>query len=304
MTGMMRTQKTVQEFKEASYADAGRFDPQRYQDRTCRNHFWIGGAQGQEELRKLRVGVAGLGGMGANIANHLVRLGIGHLRIADPDTIEATNLNRQVIARRESLGSGKVETAIRDLRGIAEDFDLIAYDQGITESMVEEFVDGCDAIVDEVDVYQLETHVTLHRAARARGLPLYSTYAVGFGIHFYKFHGEDFTFEDFLGGNPNQWAKPSPEFLLERIGKPYPTYIDAERGNAFADEIRSGSTPIFGPATLLGQALVTMRMVLDLLSARGIPFHALGGQVPTPVMPEFVVLDPADLTLKTVRAPD
>ena len=300
---MMSTKKRAPEFKEASYVEHAKFDPKGYQDRTCRNHFWIGGAQGQEELRKLRIGVAGMGGMGANIANHLVRLGVGHLRIADPDTIEATNLNRQVIARRESLGAGKVETAIRDLRGIAEDFDLIAYDQGITESMVEEFVDGCDAIVDEIDVYQLETHVALHRAARARGLPLYSTYAVGFGIHFYKFHGEHFIFEDFLGNDPSQWKRPSAEFLLEQIGKPYPTYIDARREKGFADEIRSGGTPIFGPATLLGQAMVTMRMVLDLLSASGIPPDALGGQVPTPVMPEFLVLDPADLTLKTVRAP-
>jgi molybdopterin/thiamine biosynthesis adenylyltransferase len=291
-------------FRKASQVFKAEFKRNEYDERTCRNHFWIGGPEGQETIRKLSIGVAGMGGMGANIANHLVRLGVGHLRIADPDTIEATNLNRQVIARKDSLGSLKVDAAIRDLRNIAEDFELVAYNQGITEEMAEEFVEGCDAIVDEVDVYQLETHVALHKAARARGLPLYSSYAVGFGIHFYKFHGKDYTFEDFLGGNPAEWKKPTAEFLLDRIGKPYPSYIDEARERGFASEIRGGGTPIFGPTTLLGQSLVTIRMILDLLAEKGVPRAALGGANRTPVMPEFLVLDSADLSIKLARVPE
>src|SRR5579885_1466985 len=110
-------------FRKATKVLKAEFNRKAYEERTCRNHFWIGGPEGQEAIRKLSIGVAGMGGMGANIANHLVRLGVGHLRIADPDTIEATNLNRQVIARKGSLGSLKVDAAIRDLRDIAEDFE-------------------------------------------------------------------------------------------------------------------------------------------------------------------------------------
>src|SRR5205809_5251429 len=107
--------------------------------------------------------------------------------------------------------------------------------------MVEEFVSECDSIVDEIDVYQLEAHVLLHRAARARQIALYSAYAVGFGIHFYKFHGNDYTFEDFLGNRPDQWNRPTAEFLLERIGRPYPSYLTPNRVTEFAAEITRGT---------------------------------------------------------------
>jgi molybdopterin/thiamine biosynthesis adenylyltransferase len=58
-----------------------------YLERTKRNLFWTGGTEGQLRLRKLKIAVAGLGGMGSNIAEILVRLGVGHLKISDPDTI-------------------------------------------------------------------------------------------------------------------------------------------------------------------------------------------------------------------------
>jgi tRNA A37 threonylcarbamoyladenosine dehydratase len=75
-----------------------------YMERTCRNHHWFGGEIGQRRIKKLKVGVAGLGGMGSNIAETLVRLGVGQLRVADPDHIDTSNLNRQVIANRNTLG--------------------------------------------------------------------------------------------------------------------------------------------------------------------------------------------------------
>ncbi len=290
-------------FKKASGFFPASFDGEAYRERTARNHFWIGGLKGQAAIRGLSVGVAGMGGMGSNIAQHLARLGVGHLRIADPDRIEATNLNRQVIAFRSTLGRSKVAAGVQQLRDIAEDFELVAYDQGINEDMVEEFVAGCDAMVDEIDVYQLEAHVLLHRAARARRIALYSAYAVGFGIHFYKFQGEDYTFEDFLGNRPEQWNKPAADFLLERFGRPYPSYATSGLASEIAVEISGGGTPIFGPTTLMGHSIVTIRMILDLLMTAGVAPHRLGEAARAPVMPEFLALDLVDMSFNVVRAP-
>jgi molybdopterin/thiamine biosynthesis adenylyltransferase len=291
-------------FYRASRCYAACFNRDAYTERTARNHYWIGGSRGQEAIRGLALGVAGLGGMGSNIAQHLVRLGVGNLRIADPDRIEATNLNRQVIANQKSLGKTKVEAAIEDLRNIAEDYELVAYGQGVDEHMVEEFVSGCDAIVDEIDVYQLTTHVLLHRAARACRIPLYSAFAVGFGIHFYKFEGDDYTFEDLLGNRPEQWNKPTAEFILERFARPYPSYLTARRVAEVAGEISRGTTPIFGPTTLMGHSIVTIRMILDLLTTAGaVTPEGVQGQPRTPVMPEFLVLDLGDLSCKISCAP-
>ena len=290
-------------FAKASAIYRPQFDAEAYAERTARNQYWIGGAKGQEQIRALSVGVAGLGGMGSNIAEQLIRLGIGHVRIADPDHIEATNLNRQVIANRSTLGKAKVAAAVEDLRGIAEDFELVAYRQGITAEMVDEFVSDCDAVVDEIDIYELQAHVLLHRAARAHGIPLYSAYAVGFGVHFYKFHGDSYTFEDFMGGRPEDWDKPTAEFLIERIGRPYPFYLTPPRLSQLAKEISGGATPIFGPTTLIGHSIVTIRMVLDLLETAGkIHPDSLKLRTSTPTMPEFLVLDLGEMSFKVAQA--
>ena len=278
----------------ASHREVAHCDTDHYLSRTARNHYWLGGDRGQLRIRDLSIGVAGLGGMGSNIAELLVRLGVGHLRIADPDCIETTNLNRQVIANQETIGLSKVEAAVRDLRRIARDYSLLGYDQGITPDTVGEFVHGCSAIVDEIDVSRLDCHVLLHRAARRAGLPLYSAYMVGMGVHFYKFQGDAYTFEDLLDCDPSHWNQPTSEFLVDRFGQPLPSYLKGDILSGYLDEIREERVPIFGPSTLLGQGLLVTRMVADMLG------YSSNGPL-TPTMPEFLVLDAVDLTFTTAR---
>lgn len=270
-----------------------------YNERTLRNRFWVGGDIGQQRIRNLKLSVAGLGGIGGAIAEALVRLGVGHLRIADLDRIEKTNINRQVMAKKATLGQNKAEAMAAALRDIADDYELVVYNDGVHAGMVEEFVEGVDAIVDEIDVFALDQKVRLHRAARERGLALYTAYAVGLGVHFYKFQGNDYTLEDFLGSDFVRAPKPSGEYLLEKIGAPLPPYIDGHVAEEFARVINTGGAPIFGPATLLGHSIVTTRLIMDLMA--GLMHRS--GFAETPVMPEFLVLDAGSLEFRRVRVP-
>jgi molybdopterin/thiamine biosynthesis adenylyltransferase len=289
------------EFEAASAHYPAEFDRRAYFERTARNQFWVNGEIGQERIRKLKIAVAGLGGMGGQIADSLARVGVGHLRIADPDHVELTNINRQLVATQETIGQSKTEVAEQQLRRVSKDFELVAYRQGVCEEMIEEFVEGCDAIVDEIDVFALDKKVLLHRAARKRGIPLYSAYIIGLGTHFYKFHGEQYTLEHFLNEGPEVWKKPSADYLLERFGQPFTRYIDAETKRRYSEQIATRGTPIFGPAALLGQSLVTTRLIVDLLHTQGVKMFTQ--PVPkTPVMPEFLVLDPVDLTFRKSTA--
>lgn len=294
------SKKRHSKFRLATDHYAAEFNQRKYLERTQRNHYWLGGPSGQSKLHDLSVGVAGLGGMGSNIAETLVRMGVGHLRIADPDTIDYSNINRQVIANQNTVGAGKAETSAKELRQIAKDFELVVYNQGITEETVEEFISGCDAVVDEIDVFPLDKHVLLHRACQKQNIPVYSAYVVGVGIHFYKFHGSDYTFEDFLGGDSSQWQKPTAQFLLDKFGPPYASYLKGSGLDGYAHEIMSGKVPIFGPATLLGHSVVSTRLILDLLGHNG--SDNILGNKKTPVMPNFLVLDSCDLTLKECKA--
>ncbi|MBC7385844.1 MAG: ThiF family adenylyltransferase [Cryobacterium sp.] len=254
----------------------------------------MGSEIAQLKLRDLRVGVAGLGGMGSNIAEILVRLGVGHLKITDPDIIEASNLNRQVIANRNTVGMKKAMASAQELRAISEDIELVVYDDGLTEENAQEFVSDLDVIIDEIDVSPLRPHVWLHREARKLGLPLYSGYIIGMGTHIYKFQGNEFTFEDFMNHREDMYDKPTHEFIIDRFFRPRPGYMQADADvERMLISARESSFPIFGASTYGSQSALVIRMIADQLG--------LGKSLtipPTPVMPEFIKMDALDYTFK------
>jgi len=267
-----------------------------YETRTKRNHYWVGGSTGQEKLKKLKVGVAGLGGMGSNIAEIFARLGVTHLRLTDPDTIERTNINRQVIAFEDTIGHKKADASAADIRRISPDITLHVSTEGIQESNVEVFVEGLDVVVNEIDVFHIDKQILLIEAAHRRGIPVYTTLVVGLGIHLYKFDPKNgFAARDFLG---RIIKEPSAENLVRQLGSPYPAYLN-QTLTGFITQIKTGDVPIFGASTYLGQSMLAIRVLYDLGLIQVPP-----GIPATPSLPEFLMLDPLTLELKTVRIPE
>lgn len=270
------------------------FNVETYMERTKRNHYWLGGIDGQLKLKDLRVGIAGLGGMGSNLAEIMVRLGVGHIKIADPDTIDVSNINRQVIATSKTVGQKKAIASANELRTIADDFELVVYDDGITKENVEEFVSDLDVIIDEIDVFPLMAHVWLHRAAQKKNIPLYSGFIIGLGTHVYKFQGTDFTFEDFLQQNQLRIQQPTAEFIVDRFCSPPPTYLSTQQQlSDFLNLVENHQVPIFGATTYMSQSLIAVRLIKDVLD-----LEKIHGGKKTPVMPHFIKLDPYDLKLE------
>jgi hypothetical protein len=109
------------------------------------------GAHGQARLRRLRVGVAGLGGMGSLVSMQLAHLGVGELVLLDGDKVEASNVSRIVGATRVDVGNNyKVDVAARYARSVG----LVAHVEVHREfiSQIHEAVlGGCDVVVSCVD---------------------------------------------------------------------------------------------------------------------------------------------------------
>ena len=270
-----------------------------YLERTQRNHFLIGGVEVQYKIRALKIGVAGLGGMGSNIAEYLARMGVGELRLADNDTIDMSNINRQVIANYDSVGKKKSQASCDELRRIAPDCNISIFDKGINADCVEEFVKGCDFIVDEIDVFPIEAHYILHKACRKHKIPVYSSYVVGLGIHFYKFQGEKYKFEDFISYSDDMNSDDLFNEISKKFAHEKPKYLNEEKMVGLKDMAMSKGLPIFGPSCLVGHSIVVTRILCDFLDSK-----ILGTEVEkTPIMPDYIKVDLSTFEIKKLRMP-
>lgn len=101
-------------------------------------------------LRECRVAIIGCGGLGSNVAEMLVRSGVGRLTLVDFDTVDENNLNRQFYFR-DQIGMPKIVALSENLRRIRSDVRLDTLQTRVTEDDVVDIVRGADAIVEAVD---------------------------------------------------------------------------------------------------------------------------------------------------------
>lgn len=127
-------------------------------------------------LEAARVAIAGAGGLGSNVAVHLVRSGLRHLRLADFDQVDWGNLNRQHYYA-DQVGRPKLEALAESLRRIRPDLDLELCPGPLTAANVAAFLDGREIVVEAFD--RAEAKAMLVEAARQRCLPAVAASGVG-----------------------------------------------------------------------------------------------------------------------------
>jgi molybdopterin/thiamine biosynthesis adenylyltransferase len=105
----------------------------------------------QRKLQQTAVAVVGLGGLGSFVALELAHLGVGHLVLIDPDTVDETNLNRLIGARAEDIDQAKVEVYARLVRGIAPGITLAPLPYAILDERALAAAKGADVLAGCVD---------------------------------------------------------------------------------------------------------------------------------------------------------
>ena len=138
------------------------------------------GDEGIEKLRSTFVVLAGVGAVGGYALEGLVRAGIGKIRVIDSDVFNETNLNRQILATRDTIGRLKTQVAIERARSINPDIDIESLDAMVSSETVDEFLKGNpDILVDAIDT--VEHKCTLLRKACEMGIPTFSS--MGAALH-------------------------------------------------------------------------------------------------------------------------
>lgn len=127
------------------------------------------GTEGQEKLRKARVFVAGCGGLGSPLSTYLAAAGVGTIRIVDLDTVDISNLNRQILHWDKDVNRPKVESASEKLSGLNGGIKIEAIRETIDENNVYELTEGFDLIADAMD--NLPTRFLLNQAAIRHNIP-------------------------------------------------------------------------------------------------------------------------------------
>jgi len=112
------------------------------------------GIAGQEKLTAGRVLVIGAGGLGSAALMYLAAAGVGTLGIADYDTVELSNLERQILHRTSRLGTPKTASAIETLREINPDPRLIPYQIRLTSENILDIIQEHDIVLDCTDQFE------------------------------------------------------------------------------------------------------------------------------------------------------
>ncbi|MBM7582252.1 sulfur carrier protein ThiS adenylyltransferase [Caldicoprobacter guelmensis] len=103
-----------------------------------------------QKLQKIKVGIAGAGGLGSNCALNLVRSGVKKIKIVDFDKVELSNLNRQFYFY-DQVGMPKVEALKLNLQRINPDVEIETLQEKITHENIHEIFDDCDIIIEAFD---------------------------------------------------------------------------------------------------------------------------------------------------------
>jgi adenylyltransferase/sulfurtransferase len=131
----------------------------------------IFGEDGQKKLKRARVTIAGVGGLGCPAALYLASQGVGRIRIIDKDVVEVSNLNRQILHWDKDINKPKVESAYEKLKEINENVEIERFRIEINEKNVVELLKGSDAIIDAMDNFP--TRFILNEAAIKLGIPFF-----------------------------------------------------------------------------------------------------------------------------------
>lgn len=237
-----------------------------YAAAVSRNIGWLTRAE-QDRLRRARVAVAGLGGVGGAHVLTLARLGVGALNIADFDRFEVHNFNRQAGAFVSTLGQAKAQVAARMARDVNPLADVRVFGLGVTPENVDDFLQGVDLYVDGIDFFAIEARRMLFAACRAKGIPALTAAPLGMGVSLLYFAPAGMSFEQYFRiegcSRQEQFARfiagLSPAMLQRGyLAAPEAVNFGAHRGPStiMACELCAGVTGTAALKILLGRGRI------------------------------------------------
>jgi len=161
------------------------------------------GYDGQLRLRRSKVCLIGIGGLGSPVATQLVAMGVGYLRFVDRDIVSRSDLHRQHLYDTDSVGMPKVEVAQQKLSKLNPDVKLDPRAESLTSINAEELLGGMDVVIDGLD--RPEPRYLLNRACNKLKIPyIFGAAIEAFGNVSTLLPGQTFCLECFMPGRKDE----------------------------------------------------------------------------------------------------
>ena len=182
-----------------------------YDQAFSRNIGWVTGPE-QQTLRNKCVAIAGLGGVGGAHLMTLTRLGIGAFHVADFDTFDVPNINRQTGAGTRNLGRKKTDALSEMALDVNPGLKLKVHAEGISAANIAAFLEGVDLYVDGLDFFAFDARAIVFAECAKRSIPAITVAPLGMGAALLNFLPGHMTFEEYFG-----WAGCSEHEMALRF---------------------------------------------------------------------------------------
>ena len=149
--------------------------------------------EAQEKLKLANVLIVGCGGIGCTSAELLARAGVGQITLIDADTIEISNLQRQIAYVEENIGFYKSEILAKRLKQINPHIRIESYSSKLDESNAEKLISTQDLVLDGCDNFT--TRYLVNQICTQLNVPLISASAIGFQGQLFMVEGDSACYE-------------------------------------------------------------------------------------------------------------
>jgi molybdopterin/thiamine biosynthesis adenylyltransferase len=168
-----------------------------------RNIGWVTQSE-QASLKGKRVAIAGMGGVGGFHLLTLARLGVGKFNIADLDTFEIANFNRQAGATMATMDHAKVEVFAELARQINPECEIKVFPDGVNAENLTDFFQGVDLYVDGLDFFAFQARQMVFAHCHDQGIPATTVAPLGMSAGLLNFLPGGMSFEGYfqLGDRP------------------------------------------------------------------------------------------------------
>lgn len=167
-------------------------------DKAFSRNIGLVSTQEQHQLKDMTVSIAGMGGVGGDYLISLVRAGIANFHIADFDTFELSNFNRQYGATLYTIGQSKAQTMASMARDINPNVNIKIFESPVSKDNIDAFLNNVNLVINGIDLFVPDAHHLLISNSVQRNLTVISALPSGYGAGMVIFDKHSMSFENYF----------------------------------------------------------------------------------------------------------